>query len=268
MTTDVNAQVTPAPDARPVQRGISMFAWILVVLIVLIAILGIAHLGITLFKSLEPPVSGASGSLLYATTFDEFPAEWSQFDGQMSSKIADGSLRININASNDGAFSVLSYNFADFDARINTTRLSANDDYNEIGLLFRYQNPANFYMFKIRGDSYYRVERRKDNVTDVLSEWHPSSALANGLNTANQLRVVGKGSGFEFYVNNQQLVLCPSGPEKQKSTWNGEQCLSNNGQTAMALQDTSFKQGKIGLAVSVDIAGIEVAFDDVTVYAP
>jgi hypothetical protein len=256
------------PAALPVRRSISLFAWIIIILIVLAAILGIANLGVSGLKAVDQPITGPSGSILYATTFDKNPEEWSRFDGQLSARIDNSALKISVSAVNDGAFSVLNYDFGDFDARMSATRLTADDQYNEIGLLFRYKNPSNYYIFKIRGDGFYRVERRKDGVTDVLSEWHGSPAVITGLGQTNQLRVVGKGDIYQFFINDQALILCPNGPGKAKSTWSNDQCLSNNGQTAVALQDNTFRTGKIGAGVRVDTPNIEVAFDNVLVYAP
>jgi hypothetical protein len=177
-------------------------------------------------------------------------------------------LRIHINAPNDGAYSVLNYNFADFDVRVNAKRTASVDPYDEIGILFRYHNPDNYYIFKIRGDGFYRVERRKEGQTEVLSEWHAAPEVLQGLKATNRLRVIGQGDTFKFYVNEKALILCPNGPAKQKSTWSGENCLSNNTQTSVLIQDATFRSGKIGIGVRVDTAGTEVVFDNVVLTAP
>jgi hypothetical protein len=252
--------------AEPQPR--SFFVRLAVFLFIIIVLLGLTNLAILGVKALDRPARPSPGELLYATTFDAYNDEWSQFEGQMQSQIADGSLMISINATRDGAFSVLNHDFSDFDVRADAKRLAANDDYNEIGLLFRYLDPANYYILKIRGDGFYRVERRKGSQTEILSEWHGSPAVLIGLNAVNQLRVVGRDGTFQFYVNDQPLTLCPSGPQKLKSTWNGDECLSNNKQTSPRLLDDSFDYGKIGVGVRVDEPGIQVAFDNLLVYGP
>jgi hypothetical protein len=249
-------------------RKLSLFARMFIILLVIIALLGLVNLALYGLKALDRPARPRTGQLLYASTFDAFNEEWSQFQGQMSSQIEDGRLKIAINASRDGAFSVLNHDFSDFDVRVNATRLTAPDDYNELGVLFRYHDPADYYIFKIRGDGYYRVERRKEGQTEILSEWHASPAVLIGVNAVNQLRVVGKGDSFQFYVNDQPLILCPAGPQKLKSTWSGDQCLSNNKETSARLLDESFDFGKIGVGVRADVPGVQVAFDDVLVYGP
>jgi len=237
-------------------------------MLIVIVLLGLTNLAILGIRSLDRPSRPNPGQLLYASTFDAYNEEWSQFEGQMSSEITDGSLVITIGAAGDGAYSVLNHDFSDFDVRVDARRLAANDEYDEIGLLFRYLDVKNYYMFMIRGDGAYRVQRVKDGTIQVLSEWHVSPTILTGLNTVNQVRVVGRGGAFQFYANDQQLILCPSGPQKQKSTWSGDQCLSNNKETSPRLLDDTFDYGKIGVGVFSNEPGIQVAFDNILVYGP
>ncbi len=255
-------------DVYAEPRSRSGFMRLVIILLIVIVLLGLVNLAIFGLRALDRPGRPSPGQLLYATTFDAYNEEWSQFEGQMSSQIADGSLVINIGASGDGAYSVLNHDFSDFDVRVDAKRLAAQDEYDEIGVLFRYLDVKNYYMFKIRGDGAYRVQRVKDGTLQVLSEWHASPAVLTGLNTVNELHVVGRDGAFQFFVNDQQMLLCPSGPQKQKSTWNGDQCLSNNKETAWRLLDDSFDYGKIGVGVAANTPGIQVAFDNVLVYGP
>jgi len=254
-----------------ITANFSLFTWLLVALFVVIIVM----LAITLVLEVVKAVSrssvqpGPSGALLYASRFDSYPQEWLSNEGADYSKITGNSLHIFLNTVQNGIFSTLTYDFGDFDARMNVERLAASDDYSEAGLLFRFRDKYNYYMFKIRGDGFYRIERRKAGQVDVLSEWHASPALLAGLNVVNQLRVEGQGNTFKFYVNAQPLTLCPNGPQKQKSTWSGDKCLSNNQQTSDSLKDDSFSTGKIGAGAAAESgAGIEIAFSDVLVYQP
>jgi hypothetical protein len=251
---------------EPQRRSLfTRFAILLLIVVVLLALTNLAIFGV---RALDRPGRPNPGQLLYASTFDAYNEEWSQFDGQMSSQIVDGSLVLTIGAARDGAYSVLNHDFSDFDVRVDARRLAATDEYDEVGLLFRYLDVKNYYMFKIRGDGAYRVQQVKDGAIQVLSEWHASPAVLTGLNNVNQLRVVGRSGAFQFYVNDQQLILCPSGPQKQKSTWNGEQCMSNNKETSSRLLDDSFGYGNIGVGVFSSTPGVQVAFDNVLVYGP
>ncbi|MEP7288792.1 MAG: family 16 glycoside hydrolase [Chloroflexota bacterium] len=268
-TLEAEPTITTPPETAqpPTPRRRSLYMWLLLILVALIVLLGVANLGIGAIKALGKPVSGSPGNLLYATTFDQnFGDEWTVFDGQMASRVVDGSLRLANESVSDGPFSVLKYEFADFDVRVNATRLVTADSYDEIGLLFRHHDPSNFYMFNIRGDGAYRVIQRKNGQIEVKSEWHVSPAVLQGLNVVNQLRVVAHGDHFQFFINGQNLLLCPNGPGKEQSTWNGDKCLSNNGQTSTVLQDSTFQTGNIG--VGIRVAGLQVAFDNIVIYAP
>ena len=263
----ISAKV-PEAAGESASWSFSLFTWILFALMAVVAITCLVFVTVLGVKALDQPKSAPSGTLLYATTFDGNADEWYQVDGQMTSLVKDGALHLTVDAANNGVYSPLSYEFVDFDARINAQRLNAVDEYNEIGLLFRYRDNANYYMLAIRGDGAYSVERHKDGQIEVLSQYHASPAVLPGLNVVNQLEVVAQRDHFKFLVNGQPLLLCPSGPGTQKSTWNGDQCLSNNGQTATELVDNTFSSGKVGPGVRVSDPGLDVAFDNVLIYAP
>ena len=255
----------------PITANFSLFTWLLIALFVISSVMLAITVVLAAIKAVSPSTvpASSSGALLYASRFDSYPQEWLPNEGADYSKITDNSLHIFLNTVQNGIYSTLVYDFGDFDARMNVTRLAAADDYSEAGMLFRFHDKFNYLMFKIRGDGYYRIERRKDGQLDVLSEWHASTAVLPGLNAVNQLRVVGQGNTFKFFVNGEPLVLCPNGPQKQKSTWNGDKCMSNNQQTSASLKDDSFSAGKIGAGAAAESgAGIEVAFSDVLVYQP
>jgi hypothetical protein len=264
----------------PITARFSLFTWLLIALVVVIFALAAINsvLWAVRVVAFGQPINAATGSLLYATTFDSSTQDWSLAEGQMSAKVADNSLQISINQVQQGVSSILNNSFGDFDVRVNIVRTAAPDPYSEAGIIFRCSGSCgdsstgviqNYYMFKIRGDGAYRIERLKDGTLDVLSEWHVSPAVLQGLNMVNQLRVVGKGNTFTFFANDQPLVLCPNGPDKQKSTWNSDQCLSNNAQTSMELKDGSFSNGKLGVGAAAESSvGVDVSFKDFVVYAP
>jgi hypothetical protein len=248
-------------------RPRSLFWRTFTLILIIVSLFSVVNVVILGIETLDRPGRPAPGELLYASTFDAYNQEWSQFPGQMSSQIVDGSLVIKVDAAQNGAYSVLDHDFSDFDVRIDAKRVAANDPYNEIGLLFRYRDRDNYYMFKILGDGSYCVERWSGGKLEILSACHPSPAVLPGLNAVNQIRVVGRGNRFQFYVNDQALILCPKGSDKY-STWSGDQCLSNNKKTSPMLIDDTFDYGKIGVGVRVRTPGIQVAFDNVLVCGP
>jgi len=172
-----------------------------------------------------------------------------------------------MDTASDGIYSPLNYPLADFDVRVVGQHLTGDDPYSEYGVLFRYQDSKNYYMFKFRADGAYHVERTVNGVTTDLSAPHTAPVASPGPNHYNDLRVVGSGSKFQFYLNGQLLTLCPKGSDKF-STWNGDQCISNGGQTSQSLIDTTFSDGKIGLGLYENDQAVKVAFSNFVVYSP
>lgn len=257
----------PTDKQQSPPRPRALFWRLIALILIVIVVLGITNLAIIGIRALDRPDRPAPKVLLYASTFDAYNQEWDQFEGQMSAKIASSSLTIKVDTPQDGTYSVLNHDFSDFDIRVNTRRITANDPYNEIWLMFRYRDKDNFYTFKIVADGSYCVERRQGGKTEILSACHPSPAVFSGLTLVNQMRVVGVSDHFWFYVNDQPLLLCPKGSDKF-STWNGDKCLSNNKQTSYELIDPGLDYGKIGLGVRVRTPGIQVTFNNLLVYGP
>jgi len=266
---EAQPEVQPTEPAAPEAGGwsLSLFAWLLIALLAVIAILLLVNAGIFIVSKLDRPKAAATGTLLYASNFSAASDDWYSYQGLDSAQVAGGGLHIVIGDAK-GMYSPLRYEFGDFDVRASATRLQSPDQYDQAGLIFRYQDPSNFYILLIRGDGSYSVERHKDNQIDVISQFHPLPAILTGPGMTNQLRVVGKGDHYKFYVNDQLLTLCPFGPGKAKSTWNGDQCLSNNGQTVTEWVDDALTDGKIAVGARANTPGVEVVFNDIVVYAP
>lgn len=110
---------------------------------------------------------------------------------------------------------------------------------NLYGVLLRYQNPDNFYLFQISGDGYWAVMKRMDGDFNYLKPWTFSEDICQGACT-NHLKVSARGPIFGFHVNGQRLGT---------------------------VEDHSFSVGDIGLSAgSFDQPGLEVFFDDLWVY--
>ncbi len=265
-----NPTALPEAQATPPQAtgwSLSIFAWLLIALLAIIVLLALINVGIWIVQKLDVPRPAAPATLLYASNFQTAADEWDQNDGLDSAQVVGDSLHIVIGDSK-GLYSSLRYEFGDFDVRANVTRLQSPDPYDQVGLLFRYHDPSNFYVLLIQGNGTYSLERHKDGQIDVISQFHALPAILTQLGTTNQLRVVGKGDHYKFYVDGQLLTLCPSGPGKAKSTWNGDACMSNNGQTATEWVDDSLANGKIGVGARANSPGVEAAFNDIVIYAP
>ena len=72
------------------------------------------------------------------------------------------------------------------------------------GLIGRYQDAQNFYLFVIDGAGRYQVLLWQAGVLTTVQPWTPS-AVINGAGYENVLALVDDGQALHFYANDQQL---------------------------------------------------------------
>ena len=240
-------------------------------------LLTVAVLGAVLFvliyvnqqvQSWHYVVSGGPGQLLYLTAFDDGAvADWQQYEGRVSAQRVDGRLQISNGVSDNVAFSIADPYFADFDLRVEAQAVSGPLD-NGYGVIFRYHDPENFYLFLTSSDGYYQVARVLNGMQRELSAWVDSPQVTQGLNAPNYLRVVARGDEFAFYVNNERVSLCiPSDPEAISTYRTGLGCIG--GTMEDTLVDGSLGAGQVGVvAMSLGKPDVEAAFDNLIIYSP
>jgi hypothetical protein len=100
------------------------------------------------------------------------------------------------------------------------------------GLLFRRLDRDNFYLFQINDDQYFTFELLSQNEWTTLIDWTKTSAIHPG--EVNQLAVRGKGSHFEFFINDEFV---------------GE------------ADDSEFSSGIVGLVIGFPNAGDTAVFE-------
>jgi hypothetical protein len=109
---------------------------------------------------------------------------------------------------------------------------------NEYGVIVRYQDRANFYLFTVSSDGQYAVQMLLDDNWKDLVEWTPSDAIEQDDGT-NLLRVEAKGPEMRFLVNGE--LLC-------------------------TVQDSTISSGSVGLAAGTFTEPeVEVRFDNLLV---
>lgn len=234
-----------------------------VILVVLIALLvGLIALQ-QLIANWHYVLTGEPGDLLYIATFDRFEDEWGIQGLRFDPVIADGVMRFDVNDIERSPYALTKPHFSDFDLRLEA-RPVAGPLNNGYGVMFRLQDAKNYYRFLISSDGYYRVDRMVDGVEKDLSTWVKSSAIDEGLDVTNWLRVVASGEYFQFFINNQLVQLCvPDDPEGE-STYYLDECVE--GTMVDTLQDDSFASGQIGPAVlTLDEPNVAVEFDNLVV---
>jgi len=134
--------------------------------------------------------------------------------------------------------------FTDFVLEADATQVSGPDN-NTYGILFRYGlDSDDFYVFVISGDGYYAlaIDGAKRESPEMLVEWSRSSAILQGANQINHLKVVAIGDRISYYVNDQLL---------------GE------------MQHSYLSTGTVGFfAGSLEEGNVQISFDNLKVTAP
>lgn len=134
---------------------------------------------------------------------------------------------------------------ADFLLEVDATHVSGPSDA-EYGVIFRYIDDQNFYFFGISAGGYYSLWKRENDAWTILIDWTASDALTTGEQASNRLGILVRATD-----QGQQIAL-----------------LAND-TVLEALLDDTFTEGQIGLATGTfDEAGIEVAFDNLSLWTP
>ncbi|MEK7276094.1 MAG: hypothetical protein AAB342_00490 [Chloroflexota bacterium] len=108
------------------------------------------------------------------------------------------------------------------------------------GLIFRYKDNANFYVFGVSCDGKYKLLKRLDGLFETIVDFTDSAAIRK-LGQKNVLGVRAAGDQISLYANDQFLTT---------------------------VTDGAFAEGLIGLYVASRLTpNLTVVFDDITVYS-
>jgi hypothetical protein len=226
------------------------------------------------------------GQLLYATSFEAFNDEWDLYPGRDSAQIVPASdlvsassavtplsgnvlsIKYGSGLSDQVVWSTLDRKFSDFDLRVTTQLVSGPVDQNQYGVIFRYRDAQNFYVFRITSDGYYLLAKVENGLQDKVSDWGQTDAIRQGSDAANEVRVIARGDEFRFFVNSQPVPLCLKG-QNRFSMWREPGVCVEGGELTTVYRDSAFKQGRVALtAGTIDGSDIEVAFDDLVIVGP
>ncbi|MEM9951336.1 MAG: hypothetical protein AAF846_07045 [Chloroflexota bacterium] len=273
----------------------------IVLLVALIALFIGLNVLYTLFANPNRLSTGEAGQLIYAAGFDGFTDEWQQFEGRYNATIADGVMQMSVETA-DTIYTSAPPVLADFDVRVTVRATDGimeneghgiifrlDEDENEgtcqrdwvilcalerlpyvntaISLAFPIDQTRGFYMFVISNDGFYKLMKSnpETGIAEDVTIWHDSQGILNvGIGEYNQIRIVGQGNQFRFFLNDELLTLCVP-LEGQQPTGSASDCL---GTETTVWEDDSFSQGKIGLVLNSTGAGDVVEFDNFTIIVP
>jgi hypothetical protein len=184
-----------------------------------------------------------SGQALYHDDFSDPASGWLQTTSTNGSLgYADGAYRIVVQSPDYDLWAVSGQAYGDVQIEVDATRL-AGPVYNRFGLICRFQDNDNFYVFFISSDGYYAIGKIKNGVVSLLGqEMMAYSSFIQQGESANHLRFDCIGNTLKGYVNGQAIAITT---------------------------DADFSGGDAGLTTGAfDESGVEVSFDNFVVIKP
>lgn len=158
-----------------------------------------------------------------------------------STSIVNEQLLITVAAPNTVQYSTLrDREYGDFAVEVDVTQLAGPAE-SSYGIIFRAIDGQQFYRFDITGNGLFIIERHNSDGTwtRLVPEWIPASALNQGLNVTNRLRVLASGQTLTFYANDVLLTQ---------------------------INDATYASGAVGLdAGTFGGSNLQVAFDNVVI---
>lgn len=184
---------------------------------------------------------------LFADDFEAGEAcGWTLYNqGGVVTEIRDGVLQITTSQPGQIGWVNTRRSFADVEVTVQA-RQTAGPNNNAYGVVCRYRDPANFYLFLVSGDGYYAIGKYESGSDQIVyltpdGKYQFSDVINQGVAT-NQLRVSCVGDQLSLAVNGLPLLT---------------------------VTDGTFAEGDIGLGVSTFEPGTAVVtFDNVRATAP
>jgi hypothetical protein len=184
-----------------------------------------------------------SGQPLYHDDFSDPASGWTgTVSPNGSLGYTDGSYRIQVQSPFYDLWAVSGQAYGDVQIEVDATRL-AGPLSNRLGLICRFQDNANYYIFIISSDGYYAIGKIKNGAVSLLGqEMMASSTFIQQGDASNHLRFDCIGDTLKGAVNGQVIAIT---------------------------SDADFSEGDAGLLAGVfDESGVEVSFDNFVVYKP
>lgn len=187
---------------------------------------------------------GGGNSAPYLETFDEAGNWRVAEDNNVLGSVQEGVYDFTVLADQQAFWTTAGESFADGIYEVDATPIEGPVD-NGYGMIFRSTNDDDdFYSFQVSGDGYVWIGKYEEGGTIeptilVNDWWFPSTAVNQGTNVTNRLKVRAEGQNLIFYVNDTEVGR---------------------------VTDASFQQGDIGVLVrTLGLGGVRVQFDNFSV---
>jgi len=184
-----------------------------------------------------------SGQALYHDDFSDPTDGWPEASDAVGSLgYSQGAYRVVVNSAGYDLWAVSRQTYRDVQVEVDTARLAGTSD-NRFGLICRYQDAENFYVFIISSDGYYATAIIQNGTSSLLGQemMAYNAAIIHG-DGPNHIRFDCIGNALTGYVNGQQVAV---------------------------VNDSTFSTGDAGLlAGAFDKSGVEIGFDNFMVIKP
>lgn len=194
----------------------------------------------------EPDACDSPSNLFIDDFNGEQDCGWSTYSrGGGATAVENASMQITVSQPGQLWWTNPNRMFDDVIITVEARQVSGPND-NAYGIICRYQNEENFYVFLISGDGYYTIGKYQSAAENVVyltenGQFQPSEAIHTGVAT-NEMRASCIGNELSLEVNGVPLV---------------------------SVTDPTFVTGDIGLAAGTLTTGTAVIeFDNVQVVAP
>ncbi|MHB9034799.1 MAG: zinc ribbon domain-containing protein [Anaerolineae bacterium] len=191
-------------------------------------------------RTSTPATGATSGTVIYKDNFSNANSGWDAWNNSESvGGYENNAYAIEVSLANTFYWANAGQDLQNYILDIDTKKLSGVDN-NHFGVILRYQDNKNFYMFGIASDGYYHFGYYANDAWTDLIAWTQSSAINAG-SSNNHITIKCIGSDFTLSVNGEELG---------------------------SVSDSSFSAGDIGLFVgAIDETPVKISFDNLVVTA-
>lgn len=163
---------------------------------------------------------------------------WNQH-GDGAATVTDDGYQLRLSQPHQRGWATAGQRVADFELELDARAVTPGQD-NGYGLLYHYQDPANYCLFAIGGDGYYTIAVVREGTPTSLRPWQQWPHVRRGAAT-NRLRVHCQGTVCRFYIN---------------------------GEFTAQVQDDSFLDGDLGLwAQTFSDEALVVVFEELRLWS-
>ena len=124
------------------------------------------------------------------------------YDGTTSAYLKSGQLHIAVDEENTIAWSALDQELTDFYMEVDTLHYDGSLD-NQFGILARFDEDSNYYLFAASSDGYYTIQIYMDGEWEALIEWTESDTIVTGEGELNVLGLLAEGDSYTFLINDE-----------------------------------------------------------------